>query len=125
MRGLIGVGSMGIMAIGTCIGMYIWIFGVAYDKMKSPPGRDWAESGAPAFFALFILYGWVYSGYQLAVGWCSSSLSNDPSKLAQYAGYMRACTSLGMTISFSLASEAVPLLTQLSIEFSYVITRRI
>ncbi|TQS34077.1 hypothetical protein Golomagni_05552 [Golovinomyces magnicellulatus] len=122
MRGLLGVGSMGIMAIGTCAGMYAWLFGVGYDKLKSPPGRSWSDSGAPAFFALYILYGWVYSGYQLAVGWCSSSLSNDPIKLAQFAGYMRACSSMGMTISFALASESVSLLTQLNIEFAlYVV----
>jgi hypothetical protein len=117
-RGLIGVGFMGSMAVGTCIGMYIWLFGVRYDELGEPPGRDWAESGAPAFFALFILYGWVYAGYQMAVGWCSSSLSNDPLKLAQYAGYTRACTSLGMCLSFALASQSVSLLIQLSIEFA-------
>lgn len=57
MRGLLGVGSMGVMAIGTCIGMYIWLSAVKYDKLGKPPGRDWADSGAPAFFALYILYG--------------------------------------------------------------------
>lgn len=118
MRGFFGVGFMGSMAIGTSIGMYIWLFKVHYDRLETPPGRDWAEHGAPLFFALFILYGWVYSGFQMAVGWCSSSLSNDPLKLAQYAGYTRACTSLGMCISFALASQSVSLLTQLSIEFS-------
>ncbi|OAR02347.1 hypothetical protein LLEC1_03371 [Akanthomyces lecanii] len=43
-RRLLGVGSIGVVAVGTCIGMYIWLFAVNYDKLEKPPGRDWDDT---------------------------------------------------------------------------------
>lgn len=117
-RGLVGVSLAATVAICTGIGMYVWLFSVHYDSLSHPPANDWSDAGAPGFFALYILYGWIYAGFQLAVGWCTASLSRDAGRLAQFAGYNRACSSLGMCLSFALAARGVSMLVQLSIEFS-------
>lgn len=117
-RGTIGAVLMGVVAIGACCGLYGWMYKVDYAGLKTAPGTDWTDSGFGGLFAVYVLFGWVYAGFQMSVEWCSSSLSNDPTKSAQSAGYMRGMASLGMCIGFVMAAQQVPLVGQLSLQFA-------
>jgi len=116
-RGLIGVGVMGAIAIGACCGLYGWLHEVDYASLKTSPAVDWSDEKFARLFVIYILFGWIYSGFQMTVEWVVSALSNDPSILAQYAGFERGIASFGMCISFILAGQEVSQIGQLSLQF--------
>lgn len=120
LRGLVAVGLMGAISIGACGGLYGWLHQVDYSSLTTSPATDWSDKQFASLFVIYLLFGWVYSGYQMTIEWVVSSLSNDPSVLAQYAGFERGMASFGMCISFIVAAQKVPQIGQLTLQFMYV-----
>jgi hypothetical protein len=119
-RGALGLGVMGTVTVGTCAGLYGWLKAVDYSHFATSPGVDWSDSGFAGGFVLYLLFGAVYSGFQMTVEWILSTLTNDPAVLAQYAGMIKGTSSLGMCISFIIASQTVPIVWQLTLQFMCV-----
>ncbi|KIX07404.1 uncharacterized protein Z518_02057 [Rhinocladiella mackenziei CBS 650.93] len=107
-RGLLGVAITGSIAVGACTGLYGWLDVVNWSSLTEAPRTDWSNQHYGGFFVIYLLYGLIYSCFQMAAEWIIASLSNDPSVLAQYAGFFRGLASLGMCLSFILAAQKVP-----------------
>lgn len=120
-RGLYSVALMGMISLGACCGLYGWLHVVDYANIKTTPATDFVDSGFASLFVIYLLFGWIYSGYQMVVEWVVASLSNDPTLQAQFAGFMRGVASLGMCISFIVAGQQVPTIGQLSLQFVCVL----
>jgi 23S rRNA C2498 (ribose-2'-O)-methylase RlmM len=99
---------MGAVAIGACVGCLVWLDVVNWTSLETAPGNDWSDNHYGGFVAFYLLFGLIYSGYQMVVEWIVSSMSNDPSLVAQYAGFMRGWASFGMCVSFVMAAQRVP-----------------
>lgn len=121
-RGVIAVCTIGAIAVGACCGLYGWLHEVDYANVKTSPATDWTDKKFASLFVIYLLFGWVYSAYQMTVEWVVSSLSNDPSVLSQFAGFERGMASFGMCISFIIAAHDVATVGQLSLQFVYVFT---
>jgi hypothetical protein len=118
-RGILAVSLIGLISVGACCGLYGWLHKVDYaslSKSKSP-ATDFTDRDFASLFVIYLLFGWIYSGYQMVVEWVVSALSNDPSVLAQFAGFERGIASFGMCISFIVAAQEVPQIGQLSLQF--------
>jgi hypothetical protein len=118
-RGTFATVLMAATAIGASIGLYIWIHQVNYDSInftKHPPAVDWSSQKYAGIFVIYILFGAVLAGYQVALEWTLAALTNDPSVLAQFAGMIKGTQSLGMCISFIMGGRGVKLVGQLSLQ---------
>lgn len=60
----------------------------------------------------------VFSIYQIAVQYVITSLTNNPQRLARYAGIFRGVTAFGMMFSFIIDGQGGSYLAQLSFQFS-------
>ena len=116
-RGLVGIVFMGVVSIAACGGLYGWLETVKFTSFTSTPARDWTHSTYPGLLVLYMLFGLIYSAYQLLAQWVIGCLSNDPTVLAQYSGFMTGSFSLGICISFVIAAEGVPQWGQVTFQF--------
>ncbi|KAK5203348.1 hypothetical protein LTR47_009572 [Exophiala xenobiotica] len=116
-RGIIGTAIMGIITLGACVGLYIWLKVVNYAHLTETPAVDWTGADFAGMFVIYMLFGLIYSGYQVVVEWTLSALTNDPSTLAQFAGMIKGTSALGICISFIMAAQKVPTVGQLSLQF--------
>jgi hypothetical protein len=96
--------------------MFIWLKVTDYASFKKTPANDWSYTHYGGFMAIYLMFGLTYSSYALTVEWVFACLSNDPSVLAQYAGFVRGLGSLGMMISFILAEQIVPTWAQVTVQ---------
>ncbi|KAF3484377.1 uncharacterized protein GIQ15_03701 [Arthroderma uncinatum] len=121
-RGFVGVAFIGAVSVGASAGLYAWLDITNIGSLKKPQAKDWTDPEFGGMFALFVLFGAIYSAYQMTIEWVLSALTNDPSRLAQFGGVFKGTLSLGICISFVMAAENVPFVGQLSLQFSlYVI----
>lgn len=111
-RGLLGVAIMGTIAIGACAGLLAWLEVYNVASLTGPRGADWSDGAWPGLLVLYVLFGSIYSGYQMVVEYTLSSTTNDPPSLARVAGMFKFYSSLGMMISFVMAGEPVSFLAQ-------------
>lgn len=108
LRGLLGTTIMGTVCLATCFGLLAWIRQNHIDKnIVRTTGVDWTDSGFAAGLVLYILFGMIYSTYQLVVQWTLAALTNNLVKCARYAGMFKGTTSLGMCVAFILNSKKV------------------
>ncbi|KAI1618725.1 hypothetical protein EDD36DRAFT_402388 [Exophiala viscosa] len=121
-RGIMGVAITGAIAIGGCVGMYIWLHLSGYASYEKTPAYDWSYSHYGGFMAIYLMFGLTYSSYALTVEWVFACLSNDPAVLAQYAGFVRGLGSLGMMISFILAEQLTPTWVQVTVQLILYVT---
>ncbi|KAF4977215.1 hypothetical protein FZEAL_6243 [Fusarium zealandicum] len=115
-RGLIGIAIMGTVAIGTSSGLISWLEINQVDSLTAPAGADWSDPEWAGLFVCYVLFGSIYSGYQMCTEWTLSATTNDPQALARVAGMFKFYSSLGMMISFVLAGEQVSFLGQVSVQ---------
>lgn len=115
-RGMIGVGLMALISISACAGLYGWLHWVKYSSLKQSPAADWTSKYYASWMVIYLLFGIIYSGYQMTTEWIIASMSNDPSVLAQYAGFFRGMASFGMCVSFVMAAQKVPQYGQLALQ---------
>lgn len=115
-RGLLGIAIMGAVSVGACAGLIAWLEYWGVDETDAPTGADWADPEWPVLFVCYILFGSIYSGYQMCTEWTLSATTNDPEQLARVAGMFKFYSSFGMMISFILAGQRVPFLGQVLIQ---------
>jgi len=113
MRGYFGVTMVTVMII------VVWAIGLSWQTTFN---RADAKAGAyinykdPAFrgkAALYFFYYFGDSGYQALAYWIMSALTNDPFKLARYAGIYKAMQSAGSAGSFGMDAVATPFLNEI------------
>lgn len=117
-RGLLGIAVMGTVAVGASAGLIGWIEHYGIDALTEPLGADWTGPEWPGLFVCYVLFGSIYSGYQMCAEWTLSATTNDPEKLARIAGIFKFNSSLGMMISFILAGQRAPFVGQVSLQLS-------
>ncbi|KAI9741784.1 MAG: hypothetical protein M1834_000170 [Cirrosporium novae-zelandiae] len=117
LRGMLGLGIMGVITMGTNAGLATWIVKNDINQNHTSPAADWTSDAFGAGFILYLLSGIIYAGYQIVVQWVISALTNDPVRCARYSGMYKGTTSLGMCISFVLDSKTVPYIDQLIVQF--------
>lgn len=116
-RSLIGISVMSAITLGICSAEAGWLARNDINRDVEGPSIDWTESGFAAPFVIYIIYGSVYSIYQIATQYVICALTNDPERLARYAGVFRGVTALGMMFSFILDGQGVAYIGQLSFQF--------
>lgn len=92
--------------------MAVWAGGFAFqltfnNDFSHPIG--WKDPGFGGPFVLYMLYGFTDSLYQSYLYWLMGAMSNDPSLLARYAGFYKACQSAGAAIAFGIDAVNIPL----------------
>lgn len=103
---------MGTVAVAAASGLAAWISIHGVDELSVAAGKDWTDPSFAGLFVIYIMFGGIYSGYQLVVEYVLSSLSNNPAMIAPMSGIIRGLSSLGMCISFSFNTVKVKYLTQ-------------
>ncbi|EXJ82757.1 hypothetical protein A1O3_06572 [Capronia epimyces CBS 606.96] len=115
-RGLFGAALMSALAIGACAGLLGWMEVHNVDYLAKSPAWDWTDSQFGGFFVLYVLFGSIYSGYQMVVEWTLGATTNDPVRLAKVAGLLKSYSSFGMFISFILAGQKVKFYIQTTVQ---------
>lgn len=98
-RSLIGITVMSAITLGICSAETGWLVENNINRNVDGPSIDWTDSEFVAPFIIYIIYGSVYSIYQIATQYVICALTNDPERLARYAGVFRGVTAFGMMFS--------------------------
>lgn len=115
-RGLLGIGIMGTIAIGTAGGLIGWLRVNDIDGSSRARSWDWSGAQYPGLAIIYILMGSIYSGYQMVTEWTLAATTNDPETLARIAAIFKFWSASGMLVSFVLAAQHVPFLDQTIIQ---------
>ena len=107
---------MGAVAVGASAGLTGWLEIHDVDSLTAPAGADWSDPQWPGLFVCYLLFGAIYSGYQMCTEWTLSATTNDPETLARISGMFKFYSSLGMMISFILAGLRVTFLAQVLVQ---------
>ncbi|KAH9948043.1 MFS general substrate transporter [Amylocystis lapponica] len=133
-RGYLGLGIVTSMII------IVWAVGLAWQvtfnraQAKAEPLINYHDKAFRGKGALFFFYYFGDSCYQALVYWIMSALSNDPFKLARYAGLYKAFQSAGAAGSFGMDAVATPFLNEIlaswimmlvSFPLAYVVLRTV
>lgn len=111
-RALIGITMLSAITLVICSVQVVWLVQTELDRAKPGASVDWEDVAFPASFVIYTIYGCVYGIYQLVVQYVISSLSNDPSPLARYAGIFNGVSSLGLMASFVIDGKGASCLVQ-------------
>lgn len=96
LRSLIGISVMSAVTLGVCGAEAGWLGTNGINRNVEGPSIDWTDSGFAAPFVIYIIYGSVYSIYQIATQYVICALTNDPERSARYAGVFRGVTAFGI-----------------------------
>lgn len=113
-RGYCGLAAVTVMTI------IVWAVGLAWQVTFER--KDYAEGARPKINykddnykgkgALYFFYYFSDASYQALVYWIMSALSNDPFRLARFAGLYKAVQSAGSAGSFGMDAVLPPLLNE-------------
>ncbi|KAL5335483.1 major facilitator superfamily domain-containing protein [Aspergillus crustosus] len=117
-RALIGISVMSAITLGICSAEAAWLVQHRIDRNQPGPSTDWTDPDFAGAFVIYVIYGSVYSIYQIATQYVICSLTNDPEVLARYASVFRGMTALGMMFSFIIDGNGGTYTTQLSFQFA-------
>ncbi|RDW57370.1 hypothetical protein BP5796_12820 [Coleophoma crateriformis] len=117
-RALVGITVMSAITLGICSAEAAWLSQKKINRNETGPSTDWKDSAFAGAFVIYVIYGSVYSIYQIATQYVICSLTNDPSILARYAGVFRGVTALGMMFSFIIDGNGGTYICQLSFQFA-------
>ncbi|KAF8512978.1 MFS general substrate transporter [Gautieria morchelliformis] len=117
-RGYIGLGVV------TAITLIVWACGLSFQltftRADVADAKDHPEvlinykhENYKGKGPLFFFYYFSDSCYQALIYWIMSALTNDPFKLARFAGFYKAIQSAGAAGSFGMDAVATPLLNEL------------
>lgn len=84
LRSLIGITLMSAVTLGICSAEAGWLVQHNINRDVAGPSVDWTDSEFVAPFVVYIIYGSVYSIYQIATQYVICALTNDPERLARY-----------------------------------------
>lgn len=109
-RGMIGVATvffLGIAVWGGGLG-----FQLGFTRESKSPNWDWTDKVAHGPIVLYMSYYIMDSAFQGLAYWIMGALSNDPWKLARFAGLYKAVQSAGGAISYGMDAVKTPYLTE-------------
>jgi len=116
-RALIGITAMSTVTLGICAAEAGWLVINDIDRNAEGPSVDWTDSAFVGPFVIYIIYGSVYSIYQIATQYVITALTNDPERLARMAGVFRGMTAFGMMFSFIIDGNGGSYIGQLIFQF--------
>lgn len=108
-------GWFGLAFVGTCV-VAVWSCALAWQitfTRDSNPGKMSYHDNA--FVSKGVLYFFFYfsdSAYQALAYWIMGAITNDPFKLARYAGFYKAIQSAGSAGSYGMDAVATPFLNE-------------
>ncbi|KIW79626.1 hypothetical protein Z517_06240 [Fonsecaea pedrosoi CBS 271.37] len=117
-RALIGISVMSAVTLAICAAEAAWLAQHHLNRHEAGPSTDWTDPGFAGAFVIYIIYGSVYSIYQIATQYVICALTNDPERLARRASCFRGTTALGMMFSFIIDGNGGTYITQLSFQFA-------
>ncbi|OAP64702.1 hypothetical protein AYL99_00674 [Fonsecaea erecta] len=117
-RALIGISVMSAITLGICAAEAAWLAQHHLNRHEAGPSTDWTDSAFAGAFVIYVIYGTVYSIYQIATQYVICALTNDPERLARRASCFRGTTALGMMFSFIIDGNGGTYITQLSFQFA-------
>ncbi|EXJ86431.1 hypothetical protein A1O3_03382 [Capronia epimyces CBS 606.96] len=117
-RALIGISVMSAITLAICAAEAAWLAEHHLHRHEAGPSTDWTDSAFAGAFVIYVIYGSVYSIYQIATQYVICALTNDPEKLARRASCFRGTTALGMMFSFIIDGNGGTYITQLSFQFA-------
>jgi len=107
------------LAVVTSMTITIWAIGLSWqttftrEDAKASKLINYHDSNYKGKGALFFFYYFSDSCYQALAYWIMSAMTNDPFKLARYAGFYKAIQSAGAAGSFGMDAVATPLLNEI------------
>ncbi|KAH8809465.1 DUF895 domain membrane protein [Xylogone sp. PMI_703] len=113
-RAVIGISVMSAITLTEAA----WLVKNHLNRNQAGPSTDWTDSGFAGAFVIYIIYGSVYSIYQIATQYVICALTNDPERLSRRASCFRGTTALGMMFSFIIDGNGGTYITQLSFQFA-------
>jgi len=116
-RGYLGLGAVTVMVVVVWACALSWQ--VTFDRaIATANGNDgklinYKDSNFAAKGTLYFFYYFSDASYQALAYWIMSALTNDPFKLARFAGFYKAIQSAGGAGSFGMDAVATPYLNEL------------
>ncbi|RFU28738.1 hypothetical protein B7463_g7578, partial [Scytalidium lignicola] len=117
-RALIGISVMSAVTLAICAAEAAWLAKHHLNRNEAGPSTDWTDPAFAGAFVIYVIYGSVYSIYQIATQYVICALTNDPERLARRASCFRGTTALGMMFSFIIDGNGGTYITQLSFQFA-------
>ncbi|OQV07673.1 hypothetical protein CLAIMM_12073 [Cladophialophora immunda] len=117
-RALIGISVMSAITLAICAAEAAWLAEHHLNRHEAGPSTDWTDPAFAGAFVIYVIYGSVYSIYQIATQYVICALTNDPERLARRASCFRGTTALGMMFSFIIDGNGGTYITQLSFQFA-------
>ncbi|EXJ69999.1 uncharacterized protein A1O5_07072 [Cladophialophora psammophila CBS 110553] len=117
-RALIGISVMSAITLAICAAEAAWLAEHHLNRHEPGPSTDWTDPAFAGAFVIYVIYGSVYSIYQIATQYVICALTNDPERLARRASCFRGTTALGMMFSFIIDGNGGTYITQLSFQFA-------
>ncbi|KZT27994.1 MFS general substrate transporter [Neolentinus lepideus HHB14362 ss-1] len=94
-----------------CVHIWGYIYQRQYTRQSTPPDSvkmDIYDKGYPAKIILYIFCGALDAIWQTVVYWVLGTMSDDPAKLAHFAGFYKGIQSAGVAIAFRADAVGVP-----------------
>ncbi|KAF4961810.1 hypothetical protein FSARC_10068 [Fusarium sarcochroum] len=117
-RGLMGFSVVSLITMGATSGLLAWVMQNHVVKSAESPAVDWTDSAFAPGIILYLLFGVIFACFQISVQWTLSSLTNDPSLCARYAGAFKGTVALGMCISFTVDSQGMSFRDQIIMQLA-------
>lgn len=70
-------------------------------------GIDWTDSGFGGFFVIYLLFQIAAAIGPMFLCWTISTFTNEPKRVAHYAGFMRSVMACGTASFFGIAAGGV------------------
>ena len=90
----------------------IWGGGLAFERQTgrdiASPKQDLFDPGYVGNLFLYMFYGFLDATWQTYTYWLMGALSNDPRKLAYFAGFYKSLQSAGAAVAWRIDAVKVP-----------------
>ncbi|OJT02758.1 UNC93-like protein [Trametes pubescens] len=133
-RGLLGLGVVTVLVVIVWAVSLSWQVTFTRADVSDANRINYHDSNYKGKGALFFFYYFSDACYQALAYWIMSALTNDPFKLARYAGLYKALQSAGSAGSFGMDAVSTPFLNEhlaswllmlASIPLAYLVLRRV
>ncbi|KAL1919918.1 uncharacterized protein VTP21DRAFT_1850 [Calcarisporiella thermophila] len=96
--------------------------GTAWQLTFSEPnvGVDWTDPRFPGPMINYMLYGFCDAMYQVYCYWLMGALTNDPQKLARYAGFYKGVQSAGAAVTWAMGGK-ITMMNELIVNWALLI----
>jgi len=105
------------LAIVTTLTIIVWAVGLSWQTTFTRETKfthiNYKDDNYKGKGAIFFFYYFSDSCFQALAYWIMSALTNDPFRLARYAGFYKAVQSAGSAGSFGMDAVATPFLNEI------------